>query len=100
MSDYIFVYRLPGGGSRTAPSDETRGQWQDFIGSLGDRLVQIGDPVFSTHTVGAGQAETMVSGYSIVRADSLDQASKLAEGCPALRYGGAVEVGEITPLTM
>jgi hypothetical protein len=100
MSDYIFVYRLPGGGSRTAPSDETRGQWEKFLGTLGDRLVQIGDPVFSANTVGAGQSNTMLSGYSIVRADSLDQASKLAEGCPALSHGGAVEVGEITPLTM
>lgn len=99
MPDYVFVYRLPGEDSRRPPSDETRREWADFLGGLGDKLVQMGDAVFSTSTVGSTEG-TMIGGYSLVRADSLEQAAKLAEGCPTLGRGGGVEVGEITPVTM
>ena len=39
-----------------------------------------------------------VGGYSIVKADSLDEATEMAKGCPALEFGGMVEVREISVL--
>ena len=35
-----------------------------------------------------------VSGYSVVKADDLDAAVKLARGCPVLTGGGTIEVAE------
>jgi len=32
----------------------------------------------------------------LIRATSLDTALGIARGCPLLRYGGGVEVGELT----
>ena len=36
-----------------------------------------------------------LSGYTILRAESLPQATDLAKGCPVLASGGSVEVYEI-----
>ena len=34
------------------------------------------------------------TGYSVLRADSLDDAVELAKGCPVLAAGGMIEVSE------
>ena len=99
MPDYVLIYRQPGYGTRAPLPDEVRGEWHDFLTGLGDSLVQMGDAVFSAASVGTTDG-TMVSGYSLIRADSLDEATKLAADCPVLGRGGGVEVGEITPVTM
>jgi hypothetical protein len=36
----------------------------------------------------------MATGYTIISADSLDQAAQLAKGCPVLHSGGEVTVYE------
>jgi hypothetical protein len=36
-----------------------------------------------------------LGGYSIVKAENLDEAAELAKGCPGLLTGGSVEVREI-----
>ena len=38
-----------------------------------------------------------VSGNSLIKADDLESAVKLARGCPVLASGGSVEVGETVP---
>ena len=37
-----------------------------------------------------------IVGYSIVKADSVEEATELAKGCPILKVGGNVEVREIS----
>jgi len=37
-------------------------------------------------------------GYSLIKAITIEEASKLAEGCPILSYGGSVEVREINAI--
>jgi hypothetical protein len=34
------------------------------------------------------------TGYSIIKADSLDQAVELAKGCPVLQGGASIDVAE------
>ncbi|MGN6542080.1 MAG: YciI family protein [Ginsengibacter sp.] len=36
-----------------------------------------------------------MGGYTIVKADSLEEATELAKGCPGLSVGATVEVREI-----
>ena len=38
----------------------------------------------------------MLGGYSLIDADSLDQAIALAQSCPLVDHGGGVDVGELT----
>jgi hypothetical protein len=74
--------------------------WTSWFGSLGDAVVDGGNPTGASKTVGAGGATTdggganPVSGYSLISADSLDAAATLAKGCPILDAGGTVEVAE------
>ena len=39
-----------------------------------------------------------IGGYTVVTAESLDDATSLAKGCPALDAGGGVEVYEALPM--
>lgn len=41
------------------------------------------------------ESKELVSGYYLIKADSLEEATELAKGCPVLRLGGTVEVREI-----
>jgi hypothetical protein len=106
MPRFLFVYR---GGSEVAAKftpDEMQKhmkQWEQWIGeamqkgwmvSPGDGLLPEGR-VVSAKLVTDGpfvEAKEIVGGYSIVQADSIDEAAKLAKGCPSLSVGGNVEV--------
>ncbi len=41
------------------------------------------------------ESKETVGGYTIILANNLDEAVKLAEGCPPLVFGGAVEIRPI-----
>ena len=44
------------------------------------------------------ESKEIVGGYSIVEADTIDAAAELAKGCPALLFGGNVEVRPLAGL--
>ena len=62
-----------------------------------DSVVDRGNRVVDTNTLGRAAPDTVLGGYSLVRADDLDVAVALAKGCPILESSGGVEVGELTP---
>jgi hypothetical protein len=104
MANYLFTYH--GGGT---PDTEEAGAkvmaaWEAWMGSLGAALVEPGNPVGPSATIAAdgttapSHGPDTVTGYSIVTADSLDDALALAKGCPIHDDGGSVEVGEIVPM--
>jgi hypothetical protein len=75
--------------------------WTDWMGGLGDSLKDGGNPftpaaktISADGSVSEGGAGTMASGYSIISADSLDQAVELAKGCPVLQEGANITVYE------
>lgn len=41
------------------------------------------------------ESKELVSGYYLINANSLDEATELSKGCPVLRLGGSVEVREV-----
>lgn len=101
MAKYVFVYH--GGGG--APESEEEGAavmqaWNEWFGSLGDAVVDIGNPTGASATVGSdgsssqGGGTNPVTGYSIISADSLDDALVLAKSSPQLASGGSIEVAE------
>jgi hypothetical protein len=95
MGNYLFAYR--GGGM--ADTEEARqavmAAWGAWFGKLGDAVVDPGNPFAGSTSVGNGGAPSApLTGYSVVKADSLDSASALADGCPVLSGGGSVDVYE------
>lgn len=78
-------------------------RWQDWIGGIAaqGKFVGTGRLAFEGKTLQANgvvtdgpYAETkeILGGYLVVKANSIDEAVQLAEGCPALLSGGRVEV--------
>ena len=72
--------------------------WLDWFAALGDRVVDGGNAVGPVKTVaGAGVvtkgAPNPVTGYSLIAAETLQDALDAARGCPILTRQGSVEVG-------
>jgi hypothetical protein len=99
MASYVLVYK--GGG--VPDTDEARqaslDAWGKWYEALGPAVVDGGNPF--AHSVGLAAdgsvsqgAPSGLTGYTILSADTLDQASDLAKGCPILADGGSVEVYE------
>ena len=104
MPQYIFVYL---GGEY--PSDPTEGQkhfekYQQWLQSLGDAVISPAIPFKDTHTVQAdGSASpgslSAMSGMSIIRMGSMQEALAAAQACPFLEINGALEVSEMIELS-
>ena len=92
MPRFLFSYRVP---KDYQPSAETGKAWEAWFESLGSSRVDPGHGVLATRTLGNLDAGTRLGGYSVVTAEDLDGAAALAEGCPALRLGGGMEIGAV-----
>jgi hypothetical protein len=88
MANYLLLYH--GGGTPESPDEQSKvmAAWGEWMGKLGPALVDGGNPTTTSKTVdgqgsvGAGTTSDPVTGYSIIKADSLDQAVELSKGCP------------------
>jgi hypothetical protein len=100
MVNYLLLYS---GGSMPETEPEIKAvmtAWETWMGGLGSNLVDGGNPftpqvktIASDGTVSDGPAGR-ASGYSVIKADSMEAAVKMAEGCPVLKGGAKVMVLE------
>ena len=100
MAKYLFVYH---GGSKpesSAEVDQVMQAWGNWLGSLGDSVIDGGNPVGMSSTVNSDGSVTNnggsnpASGYSLIEATDLEDALEKAKGCPILSVGGSIEVAE------
>ena len=100
MPQFIFIY-LDG----DFPTDPEEGQkhferYQQWLISLGDKVISPAIPFKDTHTVqpdgntSPGTTSAM-SGISIMRMNSMEEALAAAQSCPFLEINGTLEVSEI-----
>ena len=98
---YLLVYY--GGGMSATPGAQARAlkRWERWFEKVGSSMVDGGNPmsgavnkIRSDGSVAKGPIGKRASGYSILEAPSLDQATQLAKGCPILRGGGEIAVYE------
>lgn len=99
MAHYIFAYH--GGRKPDTPEEgaEVMARWRAWFESLGDAVVNPGNPVGKSKIVSAGGiaghgGANPLSGFSIMNADSMDAALAIAQGCPHLDFG-TIEVAEM-----
>jgi hypothetical protein len=104
MPQYIFVYL--GGEFPTTPDEGQKHleRYQQWLNSLGDRVVSPAIPFKDTHTVQSdGTATpgstTAMSGLSIIRSASMDEALAAARSCPFLEISGVLEISEMIEMT-
>lgn len=101
MPKYVLAYHGGGGFPETeAEQAELMQAWGAWFGSIGEGLVDGGNPVSQTRTVAAdgsasdGGGANPLTGYSLIDAADIDAAVEVARGCPVLSGGGSVEVAE------
>ena len=99
MANFLLTFH--GGGPMPATKeeqDQVMTAWTDWFGALGDALVDGGNPISQARAISPDgsvmEATSAPSGYSILKADSLDQAVVLSKGCPVLAGGATVLVSE------
>ena len=110
MKDFMFVFRNdPATLADRSPEEmqSSMQKWMDWIGGIaaqgklidrGNRLNPVGKVIKPSLVVTDGpyiETKESVGGYTMVRAESLDEAAEMAKGCPILLFGGNVEVREI-----
>ena len=99
MNNYLFAYRGGGMAQTDAEREAAMAAWGAWFGGLGDAIVDPGNPFGPSTSVGAGGAAgAELSGYSVIKADSIDAAAGLVDGCPVLAHGGSVDVYETIPV--
>lgn len=117
MNEFLLIFRQVEAPGAEKPSPEqmqsTMKLWMDWLGSIAaqNKLVTNGNRLYGDtgSVVRPGEVVTngpyveikeLIGGYSIIKADSLEEATEISKGCPILRVGGNVEVRQIVPMEM
>jgi hypothetical protein len=110
MKDFMLLFRQPSyDHSSISPQDfkTLAKKWQDWVGGIaaqgklasnGPRLALEGKVLKAGGIVTDGpfvEIRERLGSFIIVKADSLDEATTLAHGCPALDVNGSVEIRPI-----
>ena len=113
MKDYLLVYRAEYSFMPDRTPEEMQAmskRWMDWIGGIaaqnklidrGNRLTTDGKVIRNDSTITNGpyaEIKESIGGYSLIKAESYDDAVELAKSCPVFMIGGNVEVREINPL--
>ena len=104
MNNFLLMYT--GGGMPESEEEQAAvlKAWGDWFETLGEKLVDGGNPtgpmaktIKSDGSVVDGPDGKMATGYSILKAESFDDALALAKGSPMLDGGGNITLYEIFP---
>lgn len=114
MKEFMMIFRSEK-VERPQPSPEEMqamyNQWQEWIGGIAaqgkfvstNALGTEGKLVDSKGLVSDGpyaEVKEIVGGYLICKTDTLEDAVKLADGCPMFEMGGTVEVRDVMVFDM
>ena len=113
MKEFMMIFRTDKDRPKPSP-EQMQGmikQWQDWIGGIAaqgkfvatNALGFQGKTVHADTTITDGpyaEVKEIVGGYIIVKAENLDAAVALSDGCPTLAIGGKVEVRDVMVFDM
>ena len=102
-----FVFAFHGGKKPETPEGgkQMMEEWLAWMEASREKFVDIGHPVGMSKTVSAKGVEdnggsNPLSGYSVIKADTIEEACELASSCPHLNYEGSIEVAEAMDMDM
>ena len=111
MKDFLLVFRSDPARLAQRSVEEmqaTTKKWMDWIGGIaaqnkltdrGNRLEKSGKVVRPDNVITDGpytEIKESLGGYSIDRANTIEEAVEIAKGCPIFSLGGSVEVREVS----
>ncbi len=101
MANFVLLYSGGGMPASEAEHQAVMKAWEGWFSKIGSAVVDQGDPftpaaktITPEGKVSDGPVGTMATGYSIIKADSLDAAVVMAKGCPVLQGGAKITVYE------
>jgi hypothetical protein len=101
MANFLLTYHGGGMPESKEEQDRVMQAWDNWFHAIGDAVVDGGNPISRAKAISPDgsvmDATSSPSGYSVIKADSLDAAIELAKGCPVLHGGAAVLVSETFP---
>jgi hypothetical protein len=101
MSKYMLVYT--GGSMPQGEAEQKRvlKDWDRWYKRVGKSVVDQGNPftpmaknISSDGRISDGSSDCKASGYSLIQANSLDDAVAIAKDCPVLKDGAKITVYE------
>lgn len=109
MKEFMMIFRhTPNADFQPSPEQLQASiqQWQDWIGGIAaqGKFVSTNQLGFEGKTLKPNnlitdgpyaEVKEIIGGYLIAKAESLDDAFAMAQGCPILHMGGHVEVRDI-----
>lgn len=109
MQDFMFIFRGGSDASNLSPEESQNHmqKWFQWIEELRTKNIYVsGEALVPGGKMLSGQkamlmdgpfaeSKELVGGYFIIKAASLDEAVKIANGYPDFRFNGAVEVREV-----
>ncbi len=105
MANFLLLYTGGSMPETQAEQAKVMQAWEAWFHGLGSAVVDGGNPftpaaksIASNGTVSSGPVGTQASGYSIIKADSLDAAVEMARRCPVLQGGSQITVYETFPV--
>jgi hypothetical protein len=115
MKDFMFIFRGPYYEDLNLTPEQSQAamqKWFDWIGKLAAEGRHIaGAPLLKPGKIVDGkkpvvtdgpfaEGKELVGGYLIVKAETLEEASKMAFGFPDFEMEGSVEIREIMQMSM
>jgi hypothetical protein len=101
MSNYVLLYTGGGMPATEAERKKITDEWMAWYKKIDSAVVDQGNPfspmaknISGDGKVFDGPVGSMVTGYTIIKAMSLDAAIQLAKSCPALKNGSKISVYE------
>lgn len=100
MKQYVFVYLGGSYPSDPKEAEQHYAKYMQWLESLGEAVVIPTIPLKDTTTVRSDTTieeggSCAMSGFSIIKADSIKAALTIAQECPFLEIGGSLEVSEL-----
>lgn len=85
MKNYVFLYFYE--KMDTPPSEGAMAAWMKWFESLGDKIVDSGNPFINGAKAEVKDGvitknDDFITGYSVVKAANLDEATAMAKSCP------------------
>ena len=101
MTKFLLLFIGGGMPETEEESAAVMKAWEAWYTSLGNAVVDPGNPftpaaksVSPDGQVQNGPKGSMASGYTILQAESLDEAARMAQSCPVLKGGADISIFE------
>lgn len=102
MKKFIVTYKAPINAewktAESSPEEMEKGMkaWMDWAQKCGNKLLDFGTPLGNSLTLKAGgsskSSDSRIIGYSILQADSMEEARDLLKDHPHLDWNAACEI--------